>query len=177
MEFHLARIHAQGEVSLPLHPQVYVRKRDYGFTLPASAEKVADSIYKEAQKANKPIMVMKAQLYLLQIHHQLSDNGDSASIIESERYMAAAQFPYKAMWQSITAQLYWTYYQAKSDEIDAEMLRDLEVLNNPNYARDREIAKRLNFFERMRVLDQMTTNRPARDGATTPTEPAKREVR
>jgi hypothetical protein len=63
--------------------------------------------------------------------------------------------------------------QAKSDEIDAEMLRDLEVLNNPNYARDREIAKRLTFFERMRVLDQMSTNRPARDGATTPAEPAK----
>jgi len=67
--------------------------------------------------------------------------------------------------------------QAKSDEIDAEMLRDLEVLNNPNYARDREIAKRLSFFERMRMLDQMTSNRPAREGATTPAEPAKREVR
>ena len=67
--------------------------------------------------------------------------------------------------------------QAKSDEIDAEMLRNLEVLNNPNYARDREIAKRLTFFERMRILDQMTNNRPAREGATTPAEPAKREVR
>ena len=67
--------------------------------------------------------------------------------------------------------------QAKSGEIDAEMLRDLEVLNNPNYARDREVAKRLSFFERMRMLDQMTSNRPVREGATTPTEPAKREVR
>jgi hypothetical protein len=57
------------------------------------------------------------------------------------------------------------------------MLRDLEVLNNPNYARDREIAKRLTFFERMRILDQMTTNRPAREGATTLPAPAKREVR
>lgn len=63
--------------------------------------------------------------------------------------------------------------QAKGDEIDAEMLRDLEVLNNPNYARDREIAKRLTFFERMRVLDQITTNRPARGGVTTSSEPAK----
>ena len=63
--------------------------------------------------------------------------------------------------------------QPKRDEIDAEMLRDLEVLNNPNYARDREIAKRLSFFERMRVLDQMTNNRPAREGATPPAEPAK----
>ena len=67
--------------------------------------------------------------------------------------------------------------QAKSEELDAEMLRDLEVLNNPNYARDREIAKRLSFFERMRMLDQMRNNRAARDGATTPAEPAKREVR
>jgi hypothetical protein len=67
--------------------------------------------------------------------------------------------------------------QVKSDEIDAEMLRDLEVLNSPNYARDREIAKRLSFFERMRLLDQMTSNRPAREGATTSAEPAKREVR
>lgn len=67
--------------------------------------------------------------------------------------------------------------QAKSEQIDAEMLRDLEVLNNRNYARDREIAKRLSFFERMRLLDQMTSNRPTREGATTPAEPAKREVR
>jgi len=67
--------------------------------------------------------------------------------------------------------------QARTEQIDAEMLRDLEVLNNPNYARDREIAKRLSFFERMRMLDQMTSNRPAREGATTPAEPAKREVK
>lgn len=67
--------------------------------------------------------------------------------------------------------------QAKSDEIDAEMLRDLEVLNNPNYARDREIVKRLSLFERMRMLDQMSSDRPARDGATTSPEQATREVR
>ena len=41
------------------------------------------------------------------------------------------------------------------------MLRDLEVLNNPNYALEGEIAKRLSFFERMRMLDRMTSNRPA----------------
>jgi hypothetical protein len=66
--------------------------------------------------------------------------------------------------------------QAKSDEIDAEMLRDLEVLNNPNYARDREIAKRLSFFKRMRLSDRMTSNRPAQEGATPPAEPAKGEA-
>ena len=62
---------------------------------------------------------------------------------------------------------------ARTDEIDAEMLRDLELLNNPNYARDREIAKRLSLFERMRMLDQMTGNRPAREAPALPSDPAK----
>jgi hypothetical protein len=56
-------------------------------------------------------------------------------------------------------------------------LRDLDVLDNPNYARDREIAKRLTFYERMRMLDRWLSNRPAPDGAPAPAEPAKREVR
>jgi hypothetical protein len=67
--------------------------------------------------------------------------------------------------------------RAKGDEIDAEVLRDLDVLDNPNYARDREIAKRLTFYERMRMLDRWLSNRPAPDGAPAPAEPAKREVR
>jgi hypothetical protein len=67
--------------------------------------------------------------------------------------------------------------QAKGEEIDAEVLRDLEVLENPNYARDREIAKRLGFYERMRMLDRWLSNRPTPEGATSPAEPAKREVR
>jgi hypothetical protein len=67
--------------------------------------------------------------------------------------------------------------QAKGEEIDAEVLRDLDVLDNPNYARDREIAKRLTFYERMRMLDRWMSNRPAPEGAPAPAEPAKREVR
>jgi hypothetical protein len=67
--------------------------------------------------------------------------------------------------------------RAKGDEIDAEVLRDLDVLDNPNYARDREIAKRLTFYERMRMLDRWLSNRPAPDGAPAPAAPAKREVR
>ena len=67
--------------------------------------------------------------------------------------------------------------QAKGDEVDAAMLRDLEVLNNPNYARDQEIAKRLSFYERMRMLDRWLSNRPAPEAAPVPAEPAKREVR
>jgi len=67
--------------------------------------------------------------------------------------------------------------QAKGEEIDAEVLRDLEVLDNPNYARDREIGKRLSFYERMRMLDRWLSNRPAPEEAAPPAAPAKREVR
>jgi len=67
--------------------------------------------------------------------------------------------------------------QAKGEEIDAEILRDLEVLDNPNYSRDREIGKRLGFYERMRMLDSWLSNRPAPEGPAPPAAPAKREVR
>src|SRR5262249_61397745 len=68
--------------------------------------------------------------------------------------------------------------QGKGDEVDAEMLRDLEVLNNPNYARDQEIGKRLTFYERMRMLDRWRSNRPApQNDPNAPAAPAKREGR
>jgi len=60
--------------------------------------------------------------------------------------------------------------QARGDEVDAEVLRDLEVLNNPNYARDREIAKRMSFFERMRALQTLpaANSQPPADGSPPP---------
>src|ERR1017187_4001814 len=65
--------------------------------LPESAAKVADSVYKDAQKSGRQLSVMKAQLYLLQIHHQLNDNADSAAIYEAEHYAAISEFPNKAI--------------------------------------------------------------------------------
>jgi len=63
----------------------------------------------------------------------------------------------------------------KGEEVDAELLRDLEVLNNTNYARDSEIAKRMSFFERMRMLQTLpgANNQPQADGATPPRASAK----
>ena len=65
--------------------------------------------------------------------------------------------------------------QAKSEEIDAEMLRDLELLSSPDYARDREIAKRMGFLERMRALQALPwgNNQPPPTGPTPPAGPAK----
>jgi hypothetical protein len=63
----------------------------------------------------------------------------------------------------------------KGEEVDAELLRDLEVLNNTNYARDREIAKRMSFFERMRMLQTLpgAGNQPQADGTRPPGTSAK----
>jgi hypothetical protein len=65
--------------------------------------------------------------------------------------------------------------QTKGEEIDADMLRDLEVLNNANYARDREIAKRMSLFERLRVLQGLpsASSQPRPEGATPPAASAK----
>ena len=65
--------------------------------------------------------------------------------------------------------------QAMSEEIDAEMLRDLELLSIPNYTRDREIAKRMSFLERMRALQALPwgNNQPPPTGPTPPAGPAK----
>ncbi len=64
---------------------------------------------------------------------------------------------------------------AKGEEVDAELLRDLEVLNSANYSRDREIAKRMSLLERMRMLQTLPggNNQQQADGAMPPGAPAR----
>jgi len=39
------------------------------------------------------------------------------------------------------------------EAVDAEMLRDLDLLTSPDYARDREVARRMGLLERLRMLE------------------------
>jgi hypothetical protein len=62
--------------------------------------------------------------------------------------------------------------------VDAEMLRDLDLLTNPDYVRDREVARRMGLFERLRMLENQSADDAATSGATRPdparpTSPAK----
>ena len=61
----------------------------------------------------------------------------------------------------------------QGDGVDAELLRDLQVLNNPDYARDREIAKRMGLYERLRALEAMrgNNNQQPVTGASQPVRP------
>lgn len=56
-----------------------------------------------------------------------------------------------------------------TEAVDAEMLRDLDLLESPEYARDREMARRMGFFERLRMLEneraQESASRPGPDPA------------
>ena len=51
-----------------------------------------------------------------------------------------------------------------SEAVDAEMLRDLDLLSSPAYARDREVARRMGFLERLRMLE----NQRAQEAASGP---------
>ncbi|HEU4438938.1 MAG TPA: hypothetical protein VFT36_06790 [Methylomirabilota bacterium] len=58
------------------------------------------------------------------------------------------------------------------------MLRDLDLLVSPDYARDREVARRMGLLERLRLLESPTaseaaTSAPARPEAGRTTAPAK----
>lgn len=60
-----------------------------------------------------------------------------------------------------------------SEAVDAEMLRDLDLLSSPDYARDREVARRMGFFERLRMLEdpraQEATSGPGPASSPPPT--------
>ena len=69
--------------------------------------------------------------------------------------------------------------------LDAEMLRDLDVVASPTYTRDRELGKKLRVVERMRMLEglrRMEADAPVPTAApptssVPPTPPAPKEVK
>ena len=60
-----------------------------------------------------------------------------------------------------------------SEAVDAEMLRDLDLLSSPDYARDREVARRMGFFERLRMLENQRAQEAASgsESASSPPPP------
>ncbi|HEX9747862.1 MAG TPA: hypothetical protein VGB86_05585 [Methylomirabilota bacterium] len=54
------------------------------------------------------------------------------------------------------------------EAVDAEMLRDLDLLSSPDYARDREVARRMRFFERLRMLESERAQEASSSAAPPP---------
>lgn len=80
--------------------------------LPQSAEKLALDVYNKAAAREQSVQMVKAQLYLLNAAGQRSEEPQKEAIEKAEAQIAKTSFPVNAIWQSITAQMYWNYYQA-----------------------------------------------------------------
>ena len=45
--------------------------------------------------------------------------------------------------------------EAPRGALDAEMLRELDMLSSPSYPRDRELGRKLGLVERLRMLERL----------------------
>lgn len=79
--------------------------------LPKSARELVEKIYQDAQSKNSSVQMLKAQLYFIRLSGQDNESADSLNIARAEAETQKTSFPLKAVWQSITAQLYWNYYE------------------------------------------------------------------
>jgi hypothetical protein len=66
-----------------------------------------------------------------------------------------------------------------ADAIDAELLRDLDLLASPDYRRDRELTRRMPLLEQLQMLETLRGNGPpqaTQAGAPAP-RPTPRETK
>lgn len=76
-----------------------------------SAAKIAERIYATAKQKGQQVQMMKAQIYLLNTGFQRSEEAFENSIHLADSLSENSSFPSDAIWKSISAQLYWAYYQ------------------------------------------------------------------
>ncbi|MBS1774963.1 MAG: alpha-2-macroglobulin [Bacteroidetes bacterium] len=79
--------------------------------LPKSAEKLANEIYAKAKANGNDIQQMKAEIYLLTSGFQRDENAFKQAIKQAEEKSESTKFPESAIWKSISAQLFWSYYE------------------------------------------------------------------
>ncbi|MDQ6843575.1 MAG: alpha-2-macroglobulin, partial [Bacteroidota bacterium] len=79
--------------------------------LTKSALEEVDKIYTSAKKSNNDPQVIKSLLYKIALNQNIQEDASVKSIDTIEREIAAAKDPAKSIWESITAQMYWNYFQ------------------------------------------------------------------
>jgi uncharacterized protein YfaS (alpha-2-macroglobulin family) len=77
---------------------------------PESAMKILETVYQQAKAKNQQVQMLKAQLYMMKGDFQKNEDAARDAILRAEKETANTGFPVNAVWQSITAQLYWNYY-------------------------------------------------------------------
>jgi uncharacterized protein YfaS (alpha-2-macroglobulin family) len=81
-----------------------------GRGFPESANKILEGVYQQARGKNQQLQMLKAQLYMMKGDFQKNEEAAKDAILRAEKETANTTFPVNAVWQSITAQLYWNYY-------------------------------------------------------------------
>lgn len=79
--------------------------------LPKSAVDIVRKILTSAEAQKDSPNAIKAQLFLMSADAGTEEDAGTGNIKKAEAFTAAAGGPEKAIWQSITAQLYWNYFQ------------------------------------------------------------------
>ncbi len=79
--------------------------------LPKSAIAEVDKIYASAKKENNDVQVIKTLLYQMTLNQTTEENASEKNIAKFESEIASSKEPSKSILESITAQLYWNYFQ------------------------------------------------------------------
>jgi uncharacterized protein YfaS (alpha-2-macroglobulin family) len=79
--------------------------------LPASAAGIARQILADAKSKKDNPNYIKAQLFLMNTKEDTDENAGINFIKEAEAEIAKNQGAEKAIWQSITARMYWNYFE------------------------------------------------------------------
>lgn len=79
--------------------------------LPQSAAAEVDKIYVSAKKTNNEPQIIKALLFKISLDKNVKEDADEKAIQELEKEILNSKEPAKSILQSITAQMYWDYFQ------------------------------------------------------------------
>ncbi len=80
-----------------------------GLTKSALAE--VDKIYSSAKQTNNDAQIIKSLLFKINLKANLEEDASVKSIDSLEAEIAVAKEPAKSILQSVTAQMYWNYFQ------------------------------------------------------------------
>ncbi len=79
--------------------------------LTKSALQEVENIYNGAKKSNNDAQIIKALLFKINLQQNIQEDASVKSIDSMENEIAIAKEPAKSILQSISAQLYWNYFQ------------------------------------------------------------------
>ena len=79
--------------------------------LPKSALEIVDKIYKRAFAENNAAQVIKARIYQLKYRNMIEEDAFESILNDLNKDAKIMKFPYSSIYHSISAEMYWLYYQ------------------------------------------------------------------